>query len=80
MKALLLSAMAAAILGCSSQKTIQMSMSDVELVKIDTVQRYPNSEEQILTWRSTDHIEYVTYEPMHVFFTLGSRMKVLTRR
>jgi hypothetical protein len=68
------------ILGCSQQKEIQMDMSDVELVKIDTIQRYPNATEKILTWRSSDQIDYITFAPLDTYYPLGSRMKVMMKR
>ena len=70
----------AAILGCGSEKEVQMNMSDVELVKIDTIQRYPISNENLLTWRSTDNVDYVTYVPLETYYTIGYKMKVMMRR
>lgn len=72
--------LAAFILGCGQEKQIQMSLSDVQLVKIDTVVRYPNSSEKILTWRSDDRVEYVTFAPIASYYPIGSRMKVMLKR
>lgn len=72
--------LAGLILGCSEEKEIQMNMTDVQLVKIDTVQRYPDIPQQILTWRTDDHINYVTFEPLGRYYTVGYRMKVMVKR
>jgi hypothetical protein len=70
----------AVILGCTQEREIQMSMADVELVKIDTIQRYPNTAEKLLTWRSDDHVDYVTFAPLDSYYPIGSRMKVMVKR
>lgn len=72
--------LAAIFAGCAAEREIQMDIADVELVKIDTVQRYPNAPEKILTWRSDDHIDYVTFVPIETSYALGSRMKVMVKR
>ncbi|HEU4472294.1 MAG TPA: hypothetical protein VFR58_14475 [Flavisolibacter sp.] len=71
---------AAALVGCITERSVQVSMVDVELVKIDTVQRYPSEDQKILTWRGFDNIQYVTYEPIYSAYTIGSKMKVMIRR
>lgn len=68
------------IVGCTGPKDLQMDLTDVELVKIDTVQRYPNSSEKILTWRDENQVNYVTFVPLETYYTLGSRMKVMVKR
>lgn len=72
--------LAAALAGCGTERAIQMNISDAELVKIDTVQRYPNMAEKVLTWRTDDRIDYVTFVPIGSYYTLGSRMKVMIKR
>jgi len=57
-----------------------MNMTYVQLIKIDTVSRYPNSAEQILTWRSGDHIDYVTYAPLDNCYVVGTKMRVMVKR
>jgi len=68
------------VAGCTSEREIQMDMTNVELVKIDTVQRYPNAPEKILTWRSEDRVDYVTFVPLNSYYPLGSKMKVMVKR
>lgn len=68
------------LFGCTQEREIQMSMTSVQLVKIDTIQRYPDITEQLLTWLSEDNVSYVTYEPMHKHYALGSRINVMVKR
>lgn len=68
------------IAGCSSEHEIQMNIADAELVKIDTIQRYPNATEKLLTWRTEDRINYVTFVPINSYYPLGSRIKVMVKR
>lgn len=80
MKKLLPLALAAIISGCFHERAFQMNMTDVQLVKIDTVTRYPDTPQQILTWRSDDHIDYIIFEPLGNYYVLGSRMRVMVKR
>jgi len=68
------------IAGCGSEHEIQMNIADAELIKIDTVQRYPNATEKLLTWRTEDRIDYVTFVPINSYYPLGSRIKVMVKR
>jgi len=70
----------AIFIGCNSGKEIQMSMADVELVKIDTIQRYPNTSEKLLTWRDDNRIDYITFVPIETHYIIGARMKVMVKR
>lgn len=78
--ALLLIIVSGFISACQEQKEIQMSFMDVQLVKIDTIQRYQNNPQQLLTWRSEDRVDFVTYEPLTANYPIGARMKVMVRR
>jgi hypothetical protein len=80
MKTLLLLILTGGIFGCVSEKEIQMNFTMVELVKIDTVRRYPNNFEQVLTWRSEDKVDYITFEPLSTTYALGTRLRVLLKR
>ena len=71
---------AAAAVGCASEREVQMDLTDVQLVKIDTIQRYPNASEKVLTWRGEDQISYVTVVPIETFYPIGARMKVMVKR
>jgi len=80
MKKILLGITPAILCYCSTGKEIQMNMIDVELVKIDTVQRYPDRSQKILTWHGVDQIDYVTFAPINNFYKLGSKMKVMVKK
>lgn len=68
------------LFACQQEKEIQMSFMDVQLIKVDTVQRYLENPQQLLTWRSPDRVQYVTYEPLSAYYPVGARMKVMVRR
>lgn len=63
----------------STREGIQANLVDAELIKIDTVERYVNTYQQLLTWKTSDHFEYVSYVPMGRKYTVGTRMAVLIR-
>ena len=81
MKKLLVIAVAAiTFTSCfSTREGIQANLVDAELIKIDTVERYVNNYQQLLTWRTSDHMEYVSYVPMGRRYMVGTRMAVLIR-
>jgi hypothetical protein len=80
MKKVLSIVLAAIVIGCGTSREVQMDLTDVQLVKIDTIQRYPNNNEKILTWQDDNHMSYVTFVPMEVYYAVGARMKVMMRR
>ena len=80
MKKVLPIVLAVIAIGCGTSKEVQMDLTDVQLVKIDTIQRYPNNNEKILTWQDDNHMSYVTFVPMEVYYAVGARMKVMVRR
>lgn len=80
MKKILLIGIIATVCNCTPGREVQMNMIDVELVKIDTVQRYPDKYHRILTWRDPNRLEYITFEPMASPYTVGAHMKVLVRK
>lgn len=80
MKSLVLLAIAGTMTGCTAEREVQVSMENVQLVKIDTIQRFATTPQKLLTWRSDDNVSYITYEPMNTFFPLGAKMIVMVRR
>jgi hypothetical protein len=62
------------------QREVQADLVDVELVKIETVQRYPDLEQKLLTWKDENNISYITFEPMSTNYKIGSQMKVMIRK
>lgn len=80
MKKLFVIAAAIAFTSCASTREgIQADLVSAELIRIDTIERYVNRYQQLLTWRTNDQIEYVSYVPMGRKYTIGTRMAVLTR-
>ena len=57
-----------------------MHVIDVELVKIDTLNRYRANTQLVFTWRGTDNVDYVTNEPISRRYSIGSRSKVMVRK
>jgi hypothetical protein len=68
------------LFSCATEREVQMYMVDAELERIDTIQRYPNVEQKLLTWRASDQVRYYTYEPMTERFSVGERVRVLMRK
>jgi hypothetical protein len=79
MKALLL-LLGTTLFSCAMQREVQADLVDVELVKIETVQRYPDLEQKLLTWKDENNISYITFEPMSTNYKIGSQMKVMIRK
>lgn len=79
MKSLVCIVAAAFLYSCSAGKEMQVEMMNAELVKIDTIYRYPGVQ-QVLTWRCAKNIEYVSFEPINNNYRLGFRAPVLVRR
>jgi hypothetical protein len=66
---------------CATSREIEVDFVDAELVRIDTVFRYPNTYQQVLTWRSTEsNVHYVSYTPLSTSYLLGSRMLVMVQK
>jgi hypothetical protein len=70
----------AVLFSCTVDREIQADIVDVQLIKIDTIQRYPNMKQKLLTWRANTNVAYVTYEPMSSGFTIGSKMKMMVTK
>jgi hypothetical protein len=64
-------------MSCSVNREIQAEIVNAELVKIDTIYRYPNVREQLLTWKSQKNVEYISYASIFNVYTVGARMAVL---
>lgn len=69
-----------ALISCTAEKEIQASMVDATLVKITSVNRYPNKAEKILTWRTSNNITYVTFAPATTDLAVGTKRLVLVKR
>jgi hypothetical protein len=79
-KLLIIAVSAIAFTSCfSTRESIQAELVDAELIKVDTVERYLNTYQQVLTWKTSDHFEYMSYAPMGRKYLVGTRMSVLIR-
>ncbi len=73
-------ATSAVLTGCySTREGVYANLEDAELVKIDTVERYVSKYEQLLTWKTSDNMEYVSYVPLNRKYVIGTRTSVLIR-
>jgi hypothetical protein len=79
MKALALLGIGVYLTGCYVQRDVQAALVDVELVKVDTVERYYSNPQQLLTWRTSDNIDYVSFVPMGRKYAIGTRTSMLIR-
>lgn len=71
--------MAFALFSCAPQGEVQVEFVNAELVKIDTVHRI-NGNEQVLTWRTPDNIQYISFAPMEDVFLVGTKFPVMVKR
>jgi hypothetical protein len=70
-----------ALVACGSAREIEVDFVNAELVKIDTVYRYPNNYQQVLTWKSPDNnVQYVSYASLNNSYSIGSRMLVMVKK
>ena len=79
MKSVILLLAIAAFASCGFPREIQVQMVRAQLIRIDTVYRYP-LEEQQLTWKDNENQEYVSFAPINSSYTLGTRMIVMRTR
>ena len=70
---------ATVVCSCSAERQIQVDMLGAELVKIDTIYRYPGNE-QMLVWKAANNVEYVSYAPITKQFHVGTNVTVMVRR
>ncbi len=80
MKTALLFVTLCTLCSCYSGKELQADVMNAQLVKIDTIYRYPNIREQVLTWKCSTGVEYTSIDKLRNVYTLGSTMKVLVRK
>lgn len=68
------------LFACGTSREIEVDFVNAELVKIDTVYRYPNNYQQVLTWKSENNIQYVSYASLNNAYAVGSRMLVMVKK
>jgi hypothetical protein len=80
MKTLLAGIIGLMLAGCYTHRELEAEMVRAEVIRIDTVQRYahsvPTTQKQ-LTWRDSDNLEFITYVPMYMYFSVGTSMTML---
>jgi len=72
--------LSALLFACNTEREIQADLIDASLVKIDIVNRYPDKQQKVLTWRAADNVIYITFEPMSTDIALGTQRRVMVRR
>lgn len=65
--------------GCAMHKEMEVEFTHAELVRIDTLYRYPGQIKQ-LTWKDDKNTEYISVANMKDVFLIGLKMRVLRRR
>lgn len=79
MKTVLAACAALMFASCVSERSLQVSMVQAELVKVDTLFR--NSEYvQLLTWRSPERLQFVSYAGIKEYYPVGAKMSVFMPR
>lgn len=77
--AILLSVAATVWTSCAVQEEVQVEFVNAYLVRIDTVVRNADRV-QMLIWKGSDNIDYVSYTSMDDVYRIGYRMPVMIRR
>ena len=80
MKPFLLTMVTGFLLACNTEHEIQADVVSASLVKIDTLVRYPNIRQKMLTWQADDKVLYVTYEPMYTDISIGYVRQIMIRK
>ncbi len=79
MKKVIVLAVVVTMSACHVERDIQVNLVNAELVKIDTIFRNPGKE-QLLVWKCSKNIQYVSYRPINEAYTIGTRMLVMVPR
>lgn len=81
MKSVMICSVALMFSACVSKKAMQIQVSVVQaqLIKVDTLYR-DREYVQLLTWRSPQHVEFVSYAGMKEYYPVGAKMAVFVPR
>ena len=79
MKKVVVFAVTVSLCSCFGEKEIQVNLVDAQLVKIDTIYRYSGNQ-QVLVWKCSNNIEYVSYASMGKTYQVGSKMLMMVQR
>lgn len=80
MKSFLFLIVSGLLFGCAVKREFMANVTDATLIKIDVVNRYPDRKLKMLTWRTIDQVDYITYESINSNVAVGDVMKVLIKR
>jgi hypothetical protein len=80
MKKLIFILVTGCLFACTTEREIQANLVDASLVKIDVIQRYPNTQLKMLTWRTMSNVFFVIYEPLSTEVALGSLRKAIVKK
>lgn len=79
MKTLVVACAALCFTACVSERSLQVSVVQAELVKVDTL--YRNSKYvQLFTWRSPERMQFVSYAGIKEYYPVGAKMAVFMPR
>jgi hypothetical protein len=76
---LLFAVLSVLTVGCSMGKEMEVQFGQAQLIKIDTLYRYPDRIKQ-LTWKDENNIQYTSIANMQEVYKVGLRMRVLRQR
>ena len=78
MKSIIAALCIIALSGCRIEREIPVEFVKVELIRIDTVFRYPK-ERKLLTWQDQDKIRYTSSISIEKNIAVGSTLLVMRR-
>lgn len=64
---------------CSMHKELEVQVANAELVRIDTLYRYPDAIKQ-LTWKDDRNTEFISIATMNEVHKVGTKMRMLRQR
>ena len=79
MKTIVIAMIIFVLWGCRIDRDIQVEFVKAELIKIDTVRRYPRDEKQ-LTWLDQNNVRYTSYISIDKHIAVGTTMLVMRPR
>jgi hypothetical protein len=79
MKFVLLLLVLASAGGCALQREVEVEVGHAELIRIDTLYRYPEHIKQ-LTWRDEKNTRYISIATMGEVYKVGTKMRMLHQR
>ncbi|GEO11084.1 hypothetical protein [Segetibacter aerophilus] len=62
---------ATGLLGCGASREIQADFVSAQVIKVDTVYRYPRPE-KVLTWQCQNKVTFFSFVPMSSTYAVGT--------